>query len=56
MKHGRQTRFEERIEIVNVTISHHKDYWTEIERYGTSYHWVYSWVRKFEKEKRTVKG
>ena len=49
MKQGRKTTFEERIEIVNFTIAHDKDYQAAIEKYGISYQQVYAWVRKFEK-------
>ncbi len=50
MKQGRKTTFEERIEIVNFTLAHEKDYQRDVEKYGVSYQQVYSWVRKFEKE------
>lgn len=50
MKQGRKTTFEERVEIVNFTIAHDKDYQAAIETFGVSYQQVYSWVRKFEKE------
>lgn len=49
MKQGRKTTFEERVEIVNYTIAHEKDYQAAIEKFGVSYQQVYSWVRKFEK-------
>ena len=49
MKQGRKTTFEERLEIVNYTIAHEKDYQAAIETFGVSYQQVYSWVRKFEK-------
>ena len=44
MKQGRQTTFEERVEIVNYTIAHGKDYQAAIEKFGVSYQQVYSWV------------
>ena len=50
MKQGRKTTFEERVEIVNFTIAHNKDYQVAVKKYGVSYQQVYSWVRKFEKE------
>lgn len=50
MKERHKTRFEERVEIVNFTIAHGKDYQAAMERYGVSYQQVYSWVRKFEKD------
>ncbi len=37
MNQGRKTTFEERVEIVNFTIAHDKDYQAEIEKYGISY-------------------
>lgn len=52
MRQGRQTTFEERVEIVNYTIAHEKDYQAAIEKFGVSYQQVYSWVRKFEQEGR----
>lgn len=42
MKQGRQTTFEERVEIVNYTIAHGKDYQAAIEKFGVSYQQVYS--------------
>ena len=50
MKQGRKTTFEERVEIVNFTIAHDKNYQAAIEKYNVSYQQVYSWVRKFEKD------
>lgn len=49
MKQGRKTTFEERLEIVNYTIAHEKNYQAAIDKFGVSYQQVYSWVRKFEK-------
>ena len=49
MKQGRKTTFEERVEIVNYTIAHDKDYQAAVNKFGVSYQQVYSWVRKFEK-------
>ncbi|HFU4208679.1 TPA: helix-turn-helix domain-containing protein, partial [Streptococcus suis] len=50
MKQGRKTTFDERVEIVNFTLAHEKDYQGAVEKYGVSYQQVYSWVRKFEKD------
>lgn len=50
MKQGRKTTVEERVEIVNFTIAHEKDYQAAVEKHGISYQPVYSWVRKFEKD------
>lgn len=36
MKQGRKTTFEERIEIVNFTLAHDKDYQAAIEKYHVS--------------------
>lgn len=49
MKQGRKTTFEERLEIVNYTIAHEKNYQVAIDKFGVSYQQVYFWVRKFEK-------
>lgn len=51
MRQGRKTRLEERVEIVNFTLAHEKDYQGAVEKYGVSYQQVYSWV---ESSKRTV--
>ncbi len=37
MNQGRKTTFEERVEIINFTIAHDKDYQAAIEKYGISY-------------------
>lgn len=50
MNKGRKTTFEERLEIVNYTIAHEKNYQAAIDKFGVSYQQVYSWVRKFENE------
>lgn len=49
MKQGRQTTFEERVEIVNYTIAHGKDYQAAIETFGVSYQQVYSWCVSLKK-------
>lgn len=50
MRQGRKTTFEERVEIVNFTIAHNKDYQAAMEKYDVSYQQVYSWVKKFGKQ------
>ena len=45
MKQGCKTTFDERVEIVNFTLAHEKDYQGAVEKYGVSYHQVYSWGR-----------
>ena len=50
MKQGRQTTFEEGVEMVTFTIACDKDDQAAIDKYGVSYQQVYSWVRKFEKQ------
>lgn len=50
MTKGRQTTYEERIEIVSYCIEHGNDYTAAIEKYGVSYQQVYSWVRKYREK------
>lgn len=45
---GRKTTFKERIEIVQFTLAHDKDYLKAIEKYQVSYQQIYSWVKKYE--------
>ena len=47
MTKGRNTTYEERVEIVSYCIEHGNDYATTIEKYGVSYQQIYSWVRKY---------
>ena len=47
MTKGRNTTYEERVEIVSYCIAHGNDYTATIEKYGVSYQQVYSWVRKY---------
>lgn len=48
MTKARITTLDERIELVSYCIANGKDYGAAIEKYGVSYHQVYSWVRKYE--------
>ena len=50
MTKGRTTKLDERIEIVSHCISTGKDYGETIEKYGVSYHQIYSWVSKYEEK------
>lgn len=50
MTSGRITTLEERIEIVEFCISNRKDYKATIEKYGVSYHQIYTWVRKYAEQ------
>lgn len=50
MNKGRKTTLKERIEIVNFTIAHDKDYQATMEKYNISYQQIYSWIRRFEKD------
>lgn len=50
MTKGRNTTYEERLEIVSYCIEHGNDYTTTIERYGVSYQQIYSWVRKYNEK------
>lgn len=45
---GRNTTFQERLEIVQFTISNELAYGKAIEKYGVNYHQVYRWVRKYQ--------
>lgn len=48
MTKGRQTTFQERIEIVQYTIANEMDYQRAAEKYQVSYQQVYTWVRKYK--------
>lgn len=50
MTKGRQTTYEERVEIVSYCIEHGNDYTAAIEKYGVSYQQIYSWVRKYQEK------
>ena len=49
MAKGRETKLEERVEIVSHCIASNLDYGKMIERYGVSYGQIYGWVKKYEK-------
>ena len=48
MNKGRQTTFEERIEIVQYTLANQLDYQKSMKKYDVSYQQVYAWVRKYQ--------
>ena len=50
MTKGRNTTYEERVEIVSYSIEHGNDYTAAIEEYGISYQQIYSWVRKYNEK------
>ena len=50
MTKGRNTTYEERVEIVSYCIEHGNDYTAAIEKYGISYQQIYSWVRKYNEK------
>ena len=50
MSKGRNTTYEERVEIVSYCIEHGNDYTAAIEEYGISYQQIYSWVRKYNEK------
>ena len=50
MTKGRNTTYEERVEIVSYCIEHGNDYIAAIEKYGVSYQQIYSWVRKYNEK------
>ena len=50
MTKGRNTTYEERVEIVSYCIEHGNDYTAAIEKYGVSYQQIYSWVKKYKEK------
>ena len=50
MTKGKNTTYEERLEIVSYCIEHGNDYTATIEKYGVSYQQIYSWVRKYNEK------
>ena len=50
MTKGRNTTYEERLEIVSYCIEQGNDYAAAIEKYGVSYQQIYSWVRKYNEK------
>ena len=50
MTKGRNTTYEERVEIVSYCIEQGNDYVATIEKYGVSYQQIYSWVRKYNEK------
>ena len=50
MTTGRNTTYEERIEIVSFCIEQGNDYTATMEKYGVSYQQIYSWVRKYSEK------
>ena len=50
MTKGRNTTYEERVEIVSYCIEHGNDYAAVIEQYGVSYQQIYAWVRKYNEK------
>ena len=50
MTKGRNTTYEERVEIVSYCIEQGNDYTAAIEKYGVSYQQIYSWVRKYNEK------
>lgn len=50
MTKGRNTTYEERVEIVSYCIEHGNDYTAAIEKYSVSYQQIYSWVRKYNEK------
>ena len=50
MTKGRNTTYEERIEIVSYCIENGNDYTATIEKYNVSYQQIYSWVRKYNEK------
>lgn len=50
MTKGRNTTYEERVEIVSYCIEQGNDYAAAIEKYGISYQQIYGWVRKYNEK------
>ena len=50
MTKGRNTTYEERVEIVSYCIENGNNYTAAIEKYGVSYQQIYSWVRKYNEK------
>ena len=50
MVKGRDTTYDERIEIISFCIANNKDYGKTIEHYNVSYQQIYGWVRKYEND------
>lgn len=50
MTKGRNTTYEERVEIVSYCIERGNDYTAAIEKYGVSYQQIYAWVRKYNEK------
>ena len=50
MTKGRNTTYEERVEIVSYCIEKGNDYTAAMEKYGVSYQQIYSWVRKYNEK------
>ena len=50
MTKGRNTTYDERVEIVSYCIEHSNDYTATIKKYGVSYQQIYSWVRKYKEK------
>lgn len=47
---SRKTTYEERVEIVEWTLSHDKDYSAASDKFGVSYALVYKWTKAYENE------
>jgi len=47
MQRGRRATYEERLEIVNYTLTHEDNYQQAADKFNVSYPQVYTWVRKF---------
>lgn len=50
MTKGRNTTYEERIEIVSYCIEQGNDYTAAVEKYSVSYQQIYSWVKKYQEK------
>jgi len=50
MTKGRNTTYEERVEIVSYCVERDNDYAATMEKYGVSYQQIYSWIRKYNEK------
>ncbi|MDF2566368.1 MAG: hypothetical protein K0Q53_2772 [Massilibacillus sp.] len=50
MTKGRETSYEERIEIVSFCIANKDNYQATVEKYRVSYQQVYTWVKKYKEK------
>ncbi|VDG17772.1 helix-turn-helix domain-containing protein [Lactiplantibacillus mudanjiangensis] len=50
MQRGRRATYEERLAIVDYTLTHANNYQEAADKFNVSYPQVYTWVRKFKQQ------